>query len=221
MVSLLSVILFITFVCVFFLTIKIKKANWISAINFRQNYIAFVISIYLFALLPIHISIIAWIGMYWILREIVFRKDEIRKYQLYSKYGKRGGNPFPKISKMTQFRDAFFPIDDRKLRYKDFKYSFNSYSNTGLGLIMILVLKIAEVTETVNILYFIEIMMIASVIYLFLGRILYHLFLYAPNSTTYLCIYESYIPVTFFGLVYYFVVIAILYKVHGNNLFAI
>ncbi len=212
---LLAVIAFVAFT----IAIKIKKANWFNAIDFHQTFIAFSFSLYVFALLPIYISILVWIGMYFLLRDIVFRKDETRKYQLYSKL-RKGNNPFPRIRKISQFKEAFFKVKRSTIRYNDFKYSFISYSNTGLCLIVLWFFKVAEMSHTINILYFIEAIIISSMIFIFIARLEYHLALTAPISPSYLCEWGSYVSVIFVGLIYYGAIIAILVTIHGTTLFS-
>lgn len=214
-----NIIIFVVFFILFFIKIKIKKATWINAIDFRQNLISFSFSLFVFALLPINLAFFIWVGIYIFLREIIFRKDEIRKYQLYCKFGKNSGNPFPKIRKFSEFNAVFFPIDDIKHRYKEFKYSFISYSNTGLCLIISIFLKIAETSNTINIFYFIEVIIISSIIFMFLARFTYYISFHAPNSFSYLCERLSYIPVILVGLIYYFTIIVVLLKLHGTMLF--
>ncbi len=218
--ALLNIVLLAVFAFIYILVIKMKKANWFNAISFRQNFIAFSVALYIFALLPIYLSGFVWGLTFICLREVVFRKDEIRKYQLYSKYGKSSGKSFPKIENLSQLKETFFPINDTKLRYKDFKYSFLSYSNTSLWLIVFLLLNLVELSKTVNALYFAEIIIIASIIFIFIGRFVYQITFYNPNSISFCSELGTLIVVTLIGIIYYFVIIAILFKIHGMTLFS-
>ncbi len=211
-----NIVLFVIFAFLLILIVKIKKATWSRVIDFHQNFLAFSISIYIFALLPIYLSCFVWLLTFFILREFVFRKNEIRKYQIYSKYGKSIGEPEPKIVSFSQINDVFFSVENTKLNNKDFKYSFLSYSNTGFWLILFLFLEMVETSKTINLLFFIEIIIIASIIFIFIGRVLYHI-TYSNHGASEI---GTHIVVSTFGVIYYFIVISILISVHGMELFS-
>ncbi len=215
-----NVVLFIIFVVLLVFIIKIKKANWLRVIDFYQNFIAYSVSLYIFALLPIYISCFVWVLTFFILRNVVFRKNEVRKYQIYSKHSKYSSPPVPKIANLSQIKEAFFPVHDTKVRYKDSKYSFLSYSNTGVCLILFLLLEIVETSKTINLLYFVEFMVIASIIFIFIGRFTYYVSFYNPNSVGFGSDVRTHILVILFGILYYFVIISILIYIHGIKLFS-
>ena len=217
---LLNIALFIVFVLAYFLLIKLKKADWLNAITFRQNFIAFSLSLYVFALLPVYISVAVWIALFFVLREIVFKKDEARKFELFDKYYKKGSHGATRINKLSEFSKAFFPTDSVETRHKDFKYSFLSYSNSGLVLILLWIFEVVKITQTVNILFFAESLILASVIFIILGRVVYHITYFKPGSVGYGSEIGTHIVVIAVGLVYYFLVISILFLIHGAKLFA-
>ncbi len=217
---LLNIALFIVFTLVYLLLIKLKKADWLNAITFRQNFIAFSLSLYIFALLPVYVSVAVWIALFFVLREIVFKKDEARKFELFDKYNKKGSHGATRINKLSEFSKAFFLAESVETRHKDFKYSFLSYSNSGLVLILLWIFEVVKLTQTVNILFFAESLIIASVIFIFLGRMLYHIEYFKPGSVCSGNEIGTHIVVILFGIVYYFAVIAIMFLIHGAKLFA-
>lgn len=218
---LVNIVLAALFVGIYSVVIKLKKADWFNAIIFRQNFIAFSVSIYIFALLPVYLSWFVWLLTFVFLRECFFRKDETRMYQLYSKYGKYTGDPYPGILKLSQFKEAFFSVDKTNRRYKDFKYSFLSFSNTGVWLILFLLLKVVQTTTTVNLLYFAEIIIIASVIFIFIGRLVYHCSFYGSSYGFFGDKIGSFMLVILVGLVYYTAIVSILFGIYGTELFRI
>ncbi len=219
LVILLNIALFAVFALAYMLVIKFKKANWFNAITFHQNFIAFSLSLYIFAFLPVYISVALWVALFFVLRDIVFRKDEVRKFELCDKYYKKGSHGATRINKIMEFSKAFFPVESMEVRHKDFKYSFLSYSNSGLVLILLWLFEVVKITQTVNILFFAESLIIASVIFIFLGRMLYHITYFKPGSAGCGSEIGTHIVVILFGIVYYFAVIVILFLIHGAKLF--
>ena len=131
--------LFALFAIVFVLLVKFKKATFLRVIDIYQNFLAFSLSIYIFALLPIYLSCFVWVLTFFVLQKFVFSKNEIRKNQIYAKSKKSAE---PKITNLSQIKYAFFPVENSKPDNKDFKYSFLSYSNTGAWLILFFLLEI-------------------------------------------------------------------------------
>lgn len=215
---LLNIALFVIFILAYKVAIKFKKANWFNAITFRQNFIAFSLSLYIFELLPIYISVVVWVACFFVLREIIFRKDEVRKFELCEKDAKKWKGIFPRIHKISEFSKAFFPVDSLETRHKDYKYSFLSFSNSGLVLILLWVFEIVKITQTINILLFAESLMLASVIFIFLGRVVYHITYFHPGKALAGSEIGTHIVVIVFGIVYYFAVIAILFGIYGYRL---
>ena len=203
----------------YMLVIKFKKANWFNAITFRQNFVAFSLSLYIFALLPVYISVALWVALFFVLREIVFRKDEVRKFELCNKHYKKGSHGATRINKIMEFSKAFFPVESVEIRYKDFKYSFLSYSNSGLVLILLWLFEVVKLTPKVNILFFGESLIIASVIFIILGRLVYYITFSSVASVNFGCKIGTYLTVILFGIKYYTVVILALIAVHGTALF--
>lgn len=212
---LLNILLIVLFVIIYILLIETKRANQFNAIKFRQALLTFSLSIYIFTLLPIYFSFFVWLLVFVLLREVVFKNDAIRKQHLYS--SKRRGKPYPKITNLSQIGKTFFSVKGETLRHKDFKYSFHSYSDTGLLLLAFSFLGIAQGARFVGILYLIEVLIVLTVFFMFLGKFV-RFASSKRHRTTASSAISSKTLLVLIGVIYYSVLIAILFKVYGIGL---
>ncbi len=109
----------------------------------------------------------------------------------------------------------FVPKDATKID-KQFKYHFLDYVDSCAPLLVFSLLELVSFSNNPAV-YIVEFLIVATIGYAFLGKIVYYLSLNAPTSVFYLSPGLSYIPVIFVGIVYYAVAIIMLTIIVSHN----
>ncbi len=196
------------FFLVFLVKIKNNKSDYFSTIRMTQKLLSFNLSIFIWGVFAIHVGLILWLLLFFILRNIVFKKNAKRLQELYQNY-QSCKNGYPLVKNMTQWKQAFFqPLDSTKPG-RQFKYQFRDHMNSSAPLLIFSFLELVSFSNNTTV-YIVEFLIVATAGYVFLGQIVYHLSLNAPSSLFYLSPGLSYIPVVFIGIVYYAVAIIML-----------
>lgn len=211
LVMLTGVCLFLTifFVIVFLFKIRTKRSDYFSTIRTAQKLRALICSALIWGICGVSVGLMLWFLLFIILRKWFFKTDERRLYMLYLKY-EYHGKPYPLIEHVTQWKDAFFlPIPPSKAE-SQFKYQFSQHIDSCASLLLLWSFRIVDVSQICFPIYALEFLVIATAIYVFVGKTIYKICLNNPSSLFYLSPGLSYIPVIFTGIVYYYIAVVIL-----------
>ncbi len=205
--SLFTVGLGVLFFIIAFVLIKLKALNYPMAIRLKQKLISFVLSAFIFGLLPLPVGFIVWTAVFFLLRYLVFKKD---KYALNTIYRQFEGN-LPIVSTPKQIIDAIKTKETREKPLREYGYSFLSYVDSTLVPVLFCCIGLAELNKTPLLLYIIGYFAMAICISLLLCKLFYKVFLNAPQSPSYLSPLGASIIVAALGLIYWFVAVFIFY----------
>lgn len=203
------------FFLVFLMKVKTKRADYFATLQMCQKLLAVIFSIFIWGVFSIHIGLILWLLLFFILRNIVFKTDAKRLQELHQQFHS-AENGYPQIQNVSQWKQLFFVPKVATKIDKQFKYHFLDYADSCAPLLMFCILDMVDFSNN-PVVYIAEFLIVATAGYVFLGKIVYYLSLNAPVSVFYLSPGLSYIPVIFVGIVYYAVAMIMLSIIVSHN----
>lgn len=201
------------FLCsyLFVLWVKMKRNGachfWI--IRARQQVVAFAVGSFIWSVFSIVEGIIAWFISFFIMRYF-FKADAHRLQYLFETYEAKN-KPYPVMNKMTQLREVFSVPSKMPQIRSEFQYTLQEHSKSILSLVILFICGVACVS-THAVLYFVEGLILATAIFVFIGRWIYRIYLHNPGSLWFLSPGLAYIPVVVYGIAYYFIAFVVLWN---------
>lgn len=209
-----SLLIFGLFFFLYLIRVKINRLDFYATIQIAQRLLAFILSIFIWGIFTIPAGLVLWLLLFYILRNVVFRTNAKRLQELHYQFHSNK-NGYPHIQNVSQWKQVFFiPKHDAKID-KQFKYHFSHHLDSSAPLLIFSLFELVTFSKNTP-LYIFEFLIVATTGYVFLGRMVYHLSLNAPNSVFYLSPGLSYIPVIFVGIVYYTVTLIIMLSTMGH-----
>jgi hypothetical protein len=205
-----GVCLFVCSIFFLFFAIKVKcnRGDYFDMIQMIQRMVAFVLSVFIWGIFRIHIGLVLWLLLFFILRCRIFRTNAKRLQELYEKFHDQEDG-YPQIQNVRQWKQMFFSPKNVTKTDNQFKYHFLDFVDSSAPLLVFSILDIVFLSNNPAV-YNAEFLIVATSGYVFLGKIVYHLSLHAPSSVFYLSPGLAYIPTMFVGIVYYTIVIIML-----------
>lgn len=197
------------YLLIFLFRIKLNRADYFTTIQTAQRLVALVCSALIWGIAGISVGTVLWLILFVILRQWIFRINAQRLYELYEKHEKCGSE-YPVIRKVAQWKDAYFSPSPSKKTNARFKYHFSQHIASCASLLFLWMFRITCISRISIPVYVLEFLILATVIYIFVGKIIYRIALFSPSSLLYLSPGLSYIPVFFVGIVYYYIAVVIL-----------
>ena len=209
-ILLLLIVLIINIVVLFvisYIGIKFSKLNKLNAIHIRQYFVSMLSTVVISALLPTIIAAVLFLGLFFIYRNVFFRKDSLEEQRIYSLCD----GDVDSYQPIKTFHELwFFKYEDNReiaLQSK-YLYSFSRYINNAGYIFLFYCAK--NIINSGNTIFFgIEYFLAFTALFILLGKAVYHLSLNTPSSLFFLCPNLSYIPVVLSGLLFYFLAILI------------
>lgn len=208
-IKLLLIVLIINIVIFFLISyigIKLSKLNKLNVIHIRQYFVSMLSTVVISALLPTIIASVLFLILFFIYRNVVFRRDSLEEQRIYSFYV--DVKDYPQIS---SFQEAlFFKNEDNRMvpLQRKYLYSFSRYI-CNAGYIFLFYCAKNAIYEGNTILFGIEYFVAFTALFIVLAKVVYHLSLTTPSSLFFLLPNLSYVPVVFSGLLFYFFAVLI------------
>lgn len=190
------------FAAILFIGIRFKKINEYNVIQIRQRFLTAVSTIIVFAVFPVSVGAVVYFALYMVFKMIVFKKDASRRQELYAKY-EAHKKPYPLIQRFS--KEFYLPctkIDDAALD-RDFYYSFPTYLDNAVLLPLMCLFGATAVCSASTLIYAIEFFIVATAIYVLIGKLVYWLAVTNPASLFFLSPRLAYIPIIVIGIVFY------------------
>lgn len=209
-ILLLLVVLIINIVLLFLISyigIKFSKLNKLNAIHIRQYFVSMLPTVVIGAFLPTIIAASLFLVLFFLYRNVIFRRDSLEKQRIYSLCN----GDVDRCQTIRSFQEMWFIKyeDNRKVALQsEYLYSFSRYINNAGYLFLFYCAKNVINSEN-TILFGIEYFVAFTALFVVLAKVVYHLSLNTPSSLFFLCPNLSYIPVVLSGLIFYSLVILI------------
>ncbi len=206
----------VLFALVYMGMILIKQATYFRILCLSQQCISYLAVIVIFGVFPIAWGIVLWLVLFFVLRLWLFKGTERRLVQLDADHKDDVG---PRVEWISQWRAPFTYPASAKLDSPDFRYSFGDHLNSLFILAVLCLLGVAEVCTESRVLYSIDFLLVATAVFVPVGKLSYFLAYRGSGSPFRMCPGLSYIFVAFTGGLYYFVVGVMLKTIRDSMLF--
>ena len=190
-----------------YIGIKFSKLNKLNAIHIRQYFVSMLSTIVISAFLPTIIAVSLFLVLFFIYRNLIFRRDSLEEQLIYSLCD----GDVDRCQPIRSFQEMwFFKYEDNRevALQSEYLYSFSRYINNA-GYIFLFYCTKNVINSGNTILFGIEYFLAFTALFVVLAKVVYHLSLNTPSSLFYLCPTLSYISVAFGGVLFYFLAILI------------
>lgn len=200
-------------ICIYLLSvlIRIKTTGIVGFVLLeeKQKVINLLLSLYIWGLFPIWFGAIIWVLLLTVLRFFIFKTDSIRFQMLYETFEFRD-KPYPIVRTWHQLKETLFSSPTGKTQPSKYKYSIGEHF-IGFGALLILfALGKASVSQESIGLFWIDSIILATAIFVFVGKLVLQVTYNNVASVHYLSPISSYTLIALVGVIYYIIAVSIL-----------